>query len=135
MKVVLDCNVLIAAGLKDGVCREVIFEVVSKHTNYVSDEILVEYREVINREKFIKFSDYLTTLLKIVCENSKWLAPANKINQRLPDQSDAIYLELAIAAKAKYLITGNIKHFPDRQYSGTSIIPPSEFLKITKGSA
>ncbi len=135
MKVVLDCNVLIAAGLKDGVCREAIFEVVSKHTNYVSDEIFLEYKEVIQREKFIKFSGYLTTLLKIICESSKWLAPTNRINLRLPDQSDAMYLELALAAKAKYLITGNARHFPDRQYSGTSIISPAEFLKVTRASS
>lgn len=132
MKVVLDCNVLIAAGLKDGVCREVVFEVVTKHTNYVSDEIFLEYKEVIQRDKFIKFSGYLINLLKIICENSKWLASTNRINLRLPDQSDAMYLELALAAKAKYLITGNARHFPDRQYGGTLIISPAEFLKVTQ---
>lgn len=132
MKVVLDCNVLIAAGLKDGVCRGVVFEVVTKHSNYISDEILIEYRDVIQREKFFKFSEYLTELLKIVCENSKWLAPTNRMNIRLPDVNDEMYLRLAIAANAEYLITGNARHFPDRQYIGTTIISPADFLKVTR---
>ena len=66
------------------------------------------------REKLFKFYEYLTGLLKIICENSKWLAPANRINIRLPDVNDDMYLRLTLAADAKYLITGNARHFPDR---------------------
>lgn len=52
MLVVLDCNVLVSAGLTDGTCRAVIREVVARHRCVLSQEILAEYREVSARPKF-----------------------------------------------------------------------------------
>ena len=32
MKTVIDCNILISAGINDGICREVIKEIITKHS-------------------------------------------------------------------------------------------------------
>lgn len=50
------------------------------------------------------------------------------MNIKLPDPSDAKYINLAIAVHAKYIITGNIKDFPDLFYKNTRIISPREFF-------
>ncbi|KIE05725.1 hypothetical protein NF27_DC00040 [Candidatus Jidaibacter acanthamoeba] len=131
MKIILDCNVIIAAGLTDGVCRQVIFKIIKNHKNYVSEEILKEYIAVINRDKFKKHQSYLQKLLKIICEVLE-LAQVSTTSHRfeLPDIDDEKYLALACSVKADYLITGNLKHFPDKKYIYTKVISPGEFLAL-----
>lgn len=46
-----------------------------------------------------------------------------------PDPDDNIFIECADAARADYLITGNVRHFPDF-WKSTKVITPREFLTI-----
>lgn len=127
MKTVLDCNVIISAGLTDGVCRKVVKSVLDKHTNFISDPILLEYKNVIDRKKFYNARKQLFSILEIVCELSEWIQPQN-YNITLPDVDDLIYLNTALTAKVDYLITGNIKDFPKQQYQTVEIVAPAAFL-------
>jgi len=45
------------------------------------------------------------------------------------DPDDNIFLECADAARADYLITGNLKHFP-RFWKNTKIINSREFISL-----
>jgi len=127
MKTVLDCNVIISAGLTDGVCRKVVKNVLDKHINFISDPILLEYKNVIDRKKFYNVRNQLFSILEIVCELSEWIQPQN-YNITLPDGDDLIYLNTALTAKVDYLITGNIKDFPQQQYQAVEIVTPAAFL-------
>ncbi|QWR77079.1 hypothetical protein [Candidatus Magnetomonas plexicatena] len=49
MRVVLDCNVIISAGLNNGTCMELIEEVVLHHQLFLSQGIVDEYHEVTSR--------------------------------------------------------------------------------------
>lgn len=129
MKTVLDCNVVISAGLTDGACRKVLKKVLDQHNNFISDPILLEYKEVINRKKFYNVKNQLFSILEIVCELSEWIQPQN-YNITSPDNDDLIYLNTAIAAEADFLITGNIRDFPKKQYHETTVITPAEFFHI-----
>jgi predicted nucleic acid-binding protein len=40
-----------------------------------------------------------------------------------------MFIECADAARADYLITGNLKHFP-RFWKGTKVISPREFIEM-----
>ncbi|MDE0448823.1 MAG: PIN domain-containing protein [Spirochaetaceae bacterium] len=47
---------------------------------------------------------------------------------RLPDPDDEPFLEVAVAARAEYLVTGNGDHFtPDRR-AGVRVVSPREFI-------
>lgn len=46
----------------------------------------------------------------------------------LDDPDDNVYLATALAGEAAALITGNLKHFPERFYREIEILAPSEFL-------
>ena len=48
-----------------------------------------------------------------------------------PDPDDVMFLACAEAAKAHYLITGNIRHFPSR-WKYTKIVTPRAFIDIWK---
>ena len=129
MKIILDCNVIISAGLSDGNCRKVLFRVLQNHTLYVSKEILIEYKAVISRPKFKGVYNYLYRLIENVCEIAELIQPT-KCKFVLPDRDDLIYLEAALSARAEFLITGNIKDFPCRKYQLTRIITPKDFLDL-----
>ena len=130
MKIVLDCNVLISAGLINGNCRNVLMEVLHSHTNYVSDDIIREFRNVIFRKKFEPYKLNLVELLKLTCTLSTWIEkPAPNKEFTLPDIHDQIYLDLALEVSAHYIITGNAKDFPLGNYNLVQIITPQKFLQ------
>jgi uncharacterized protein len=129
MRLVLDCNVLVAATWSAGTCRRVFFEIIENHTLLVSAEILGEYVRVIAYPKFDKIRSSLkknhSTLLK-----TSILMPSLKSPFKLPDSADEIYLDLAYTAKAEAIITGNHKHFPETNYGGVKILSPRNFLNL-----
>lgn len=128
MKIVIDCNVIIAAGLTNGTSRKVVNTVLSYHQNFISDDIVREYRNVIIRPKFKNYFSHLIQIVENICICSKWVQDTPSISTySLPDQTDKIYLDLAIEVGAEYLITGNGKDFPEKKYDTTNIISPTEF--------
>ncbi|MCW5700606.1 MAG: hypothetical protein KIT00_12270 [Rhodospirillales bacterium] len=48
---------------------------------------------------------------------------------RLADADDEIYLATAVAGGAQALVTGNIRHFPDKIYGMVAVLTPREFLE------
>ena len=131
MKVVLDCNVLISAGLNAGTCRTVLSDVVGAHQLILSQAILQEYVTVARRPRFAVAGNTLIGLIKAVSGNAVLVDP-DPASVRLPDPKDQFYLDAAIAAGADVLITGNKKHFPEAAYYGVQIVSPREFLELAE---
>jgi predicted nucleic acid-binding protein len=52
------------------------------------------------------------------------------LKSHLPDPDDDPFLEIALAAKATAIITGNKRHFPKGEYEEIKILSPAEFLKV-----
>lgn len=75
MLVVLDCNVLISAGLTDGTCRAVIREVAAQHRCVLSQEIFAEYQEVTARPKFASLQTAFARLLVLLESVSVFVEP------------------------------------------------------------
>ncbi len=126
MKIVIDCNVIISAGLTKGTCRQVLLSVLDNHTLIVSEPILEEWACVIQREKFSAHRPYLETLLLSLCQLGTLVKPTSQ-PFLLPDKDDEKYLEAAQAGNATILITGNKKHFPESLYGETRIMAPAEY--------
>jgi putative PIN family toxin of toxin-antitoxin system len=130
MKVVLDCNVIIGAGLKPGgTCYQVIRETLLNHRCIVSKEILEEYRITINKPKLRKHRESIemiaNRLEKVAEEVTGAVSPF-----KLADSDDEIYLEAAISAQADILITGDLAHFSEPYYGTIRILRPHEFLSL-----
>ena len=134
MLVVLDCNVLVSAGLTDGACRSVFYEVVGYHHCVLSEEIVEEYREVTARPKFASLEPTYRQLISLLETVSIYVESAAS-SFSLPDSDDEIYLSAALEAVADVLVTGNKAHFPEEKYENTSIVTPRQFLnRISRGS-
>jgi len=91
--------------------------------------IINEYRVVLSRPTFKFDKNHVDYLLDVI-QACGHLVSALPLPARLPDLDDEPFLEVALAGKVKYLITGNIKHFPLKQRGHVSVVSPAMFLDI-----
>lgn len=130
LRLVLDTNIVVSAALKpDGLQRSVLLLALRKPIRlYTSDAILGEYRAVLSRPRLRIRKGIRRQLLQLVESNAHRIVPSVRLRVAA-DPDDDIFLECADAAKADYLITGNLSHFP-RYWKRTKIITSREFLDI-----
>ena len=125
-KVVIDTNIIISAAISDRGNPAKIMDLISdrKLQMYYSEEIFVEYTEVLSRARF-KFSLYKQeVILEKIKEIGTIIKPAVS-EIEMPDETDRKFYDAARNINA-YLITGNIKHYP----SEPLIMTPALFLTL-----
>ena len=130
LRLVIDTNVLISAALKPtGLQRTVLLLATTKPARlYVSRPILEEYRDVLTRPELQIRKGIRLQFLQLLKNRSYTVAPARRL-EVTSDPDDNIFLECADAARADYLITGNLKHFP-RFWKNTKIINSRDFISL-----
>jgi putative PIN family toxin of toxin-antitoxin system len=131
MKVVVDTNVLISSFLSpEGPPSKVVQMIMDGHLRVCYDmRILHEYAGVLERPKF-RISPILSAKLLDLVRAVGELICAAPLPLRLSDQSDMPFLEVALAAQAECLITGNLRHFPSSCRQGMRVFTPAEFLEF-----
>lgn len=132
---VFDSNIIVSAGInRKGAPGLLIDTVLARQLHAVTcPSILAEYREVSRRSKFLphKFPPFW---LGDLINESVYLPQPNPWPSTLPDPKDAPFLALAHASGA-WLVTGNLKHFPEQARRGVTVISPAEYLaKLTGGA-
>ena len=130
LRLVIDTNIVISAALKpDGLQRTVILLAIAKPARwYVSDSILAEYREVLSRPEFRIRKGLRQQLIQLIRSHSHPVHPSRRLDVA-KDPDDNRFLECADAARADYLVTGNLRHFP-RFWKTTKVITSREFIDI-----
>lgn len=126
---VLDTNVLVSALLSPYRPPARVLDRLlegSAHLCY-DTRIVGEYREVLARPKF-GFDEEATGALVDYLEASGELVAPRSLNLVLPDAADAMFLEVAAAARADCLVTGNLRHFPAEQRQGVLVVSPTELI-------
>jgi putative PIN family toxin of toxin-antitoxin system len=133
VRIVLDTNVLVAGLLAPfGPCGEIVRMVSSGELVLSLDaRTLTEYEEVLGRQKF-KFEKHKVDALLDYIEYRGTTVASSPLSQSLPDPDDEPFLEVALAAQAARLITGNELHFPADLCQRLSVFSPSEFLAFYK---
>ena len=125
-KVVIDTNILISSRLSALGNPAKIMRLIAdgQLEVYYNSEILKEYRRVLAYDKF-KFSlESQEFAVEIIKNIGNIINPViSKII--LPDESDRIFYDTAKAVNA-YLITGNLKHYPEESY----ILKPTQFIEM-----
>ncbi|MFH0974586.1 MAG: putative toxin-antitoxin system toxin component, PIN family [Spirochaetota bacterium] len=127
MKIVLDTNVLISALLNpEGIPAVLLSLIVNGKLKLLYDNrILSEYFEVLNRKKFNFKSEWIEPLIDFIRNEGEFII-ANPVFKSFKDKDDIKFYEVAKSGNAKYIITGNINHFPKEDLIKT----PAEFLNI-----
>lgn len=131
MIVVLDCNVIVSAGWKDGFVRSVVRHAIECHDIIISPAIIEEYKRVAGYEKFsAETAAYITDVIAEIKSCARMVEPVCA-SVVLPDPDDGKFVEAAITADADFIVTGNLKHFPDGCYGSTRVISVRGFAELT----
>ena len=130
VRIVIDTNIVVSAALKpDGLQRTVLVLAITKPARlYVSDAILAEYREVLSRSELQIRKGLRQQLLQLIRSTAHLVVPLYHL-QVANDPDDNKFLECADAARADYMVTGNLRHFP-RFWKQTKVISSREFISI-----
>ena len=128
---VVDTNVFVAALLtrNDDSATVKIYEAIAdgRITPLYHQDILAEYAEVLSRPKF-KFSEKkINAVLDLIVKYGVEVFP-KPTGEILIDMDDLIFYEVTMEKREddSYLVTGNQKHYPVREF----IVTPAEMLQI-----
>jgi len=128
--VVIDTNVLVSAVLKShsvpGSIVELAFD--GPIIPILNEAIEKEYREVLSRPKFHLPEDLIEGIMSTFHKRAIYV-DAEHLDVELPDPKDLVFYEVVMEEKKEeeaYLVTGNIRHFPNRPF----IVTPREMLDI-----
>lgn len=128
--VVIDTNVLVSAVLKShsvpGSIVELAFD--GPIIPILNETIEKEYREVLSRPKFHLPEDLIEGIMSTFHKRAIYV-DAEHLDVELPDPKDLVFYEVVMEERKEedaYLVTGNIRHFPNRPF----IVTPREMLDI-----
>ena len=130
---VVDTNVIVSALIAknpDSPPRQVFRAMLSGDIIplYHSD-ILDEYEEVLGRKKFHLKKETIQTVLEAIRQFGVEVMP-RPTGESLIDMDDLVFYEVAMEKcdDDDYLVTGNQKHYPVRDF----IVTPAEMLEILR---
>jgi len=128
--VVIDTNVLVSAVLKShsvpGSIVELAFD--GPIIPILNEAIEKEYREVLSRPKFHLPEDLIEGIMSTFHKRAIY-DDAEHLDVELPDPKDLVFYEVVMEERKEedaYLVTGNIRHFPNKPF----IVTPREMLDI-----
>ena len=127
--VVIDTNVFVSAYLThnfNSATSKIVDSLFKgKMVLLYNDEIMAEYQEVLSRSQF-----------KISIEERKALfdyirlygvaAERTSFDKLFIDESDRVFYEIAMSKEDSFLVTGNLKHYPQEP----RVVTPAQMLEI-----
>lgn len=128
---VIDTNVIVSALISKNPesSTRLVFRAMFSGTivPLYSDAILYEYDEVLKRQKFHLKAETVQTVLNAIRQFGVEVVPYPS-GEILVDMDDLVFYEVAIAKRENnaYLVTGNLKHYPSRDF----VITPAKMLYI-----
>ena len=128
---VIDTNVIVSALLKwnsvPGVVLQAVFNgfVIPVY----NDEILNEYRNVLNRPKFGFSSELISETISQIESLGVMENALETVAEAMPDPKDIVFYSIALShgkTAETHLVTWNVKHFP----ANPIVVTPRQMLDI-----
>lgn len=134
----MDTNVLYQALRSIGGASHFILGLVRarKVQLLLSVAVFEEYRDVLNRSGSLREMQLtradISHVLAFLAYDGEPVAIHFKLRPNLRDEADNMFIELAFAGQARYVITNNTKDFRsgDLKFDGFDIVTPAEFSRI-----
>jgi putative PIN family toxin of toxin-antitoxin system len=130
LKAVLDTNVVLSAHLNMHGPSQVIFDLVFSRffRCFISNSLLEEYEEVLSRPHFGVDAHKIARSIRLLRKAAILVVPSKRLSVTL-DPDDNKVLECALEARADYVVTGNVRDYPE-QFQDIRIIPPRRFMTL-----
>jgi putative PIN family toxin of toxin-antitoxin system len=133
LRVVIDTNHIMSAILSARGASSKLIDWMTREEDYfqllLSHAIWKEYRTVADWLIPESRKEERARILNVLFLRADWIEPKIQLHE-CSDISDNRFLECAVAGKADYLVTKNIRHFPPKEYSGVKIVRVRNFLEV-----
>lgn len=137
MRVVVDTNVIVS-GLRKGssapthiidLWRDGEIDILA------SEETISELERVLGYPRVRRLTSYSDERIQMFLEEFRkeaiLIKVENKVDVVVNDPTDNMFLDLAVAGNAKYIVSGDTKHLlPLEQYQGIEIVSPASFIAV-----
>jgi uncharacterized protein len=129
-RVVLDTNIFVSMAL-GGLVGKINDEWrAGKFILVVSEDIVSEYVDVLQRPKLHLKSRTIAAIVNRVYRKAEFVTPEEKIFVVLADTTDNKFIEAAIKGKTDYIVSGD-KHLLElKEYKSIPIITAREFIIV-----
>jgi putative PIN family toxin of toxin-antitoxin system len=132
LKVVIDTNVVLSAlrSLNGASNKLMTLLGTDKFIPCISIGLILEYEDVLSRKLHNLNKIQVKQFLDYICLVSEQTKVHFLWRPTLKDPRDHMLLELAVAARASYIITYNIVDFKEANKFNIEIIRPRDFLDL-----
>ena len=127
MTVVLDTNVVAAALVTEGLCREVLHRGVRLRVLATSRPLMDELEATLKRK--FRITPAAAAFLKAFGQQVLFVDPEPLSKPVCRDPDDDLVLATAVGARATTIVTGDDDLLVLRSYSGIEICTPRRFLE------
>ena len=137
---VLDTNVLVS-----GLCRyfgsdtyEIVRAIGVKWNLAATPQIFLEYQDVLLRSRIRKLTGLSVSdterILDYIADVAEKTSTYYSWRPNLPDESDNKFVDCAIACQAKFIVTGNRRHFDCSELGPFLflVVGPCEFAELIR---
>ena len=131
MRVVYDTNVVVSGVLKpESIPATLVSLALAQRVRLcLPPPILAEYTAVLHRPKFGFEAHSIAALLEDLARTALLVRPAMRLTVA-PDEADNRFLECALEARATFLVTWNLRHFPVATFEDIQILAPARFAYV-----
>jgi putative PIN family toxin of toxin-antitoxin system len=131
VRVVYDTNVVVSGVLKpESIPATLVSLALAQRVHLcLSPPILAEYAAVLHRPKFGFEAHSIDAVLEDLTRVALLVHPTMRLDVA-PDEADNRFLECALEARAAFLVTGNLRHFPVATFQDIQILAPARFAHV-----
>lgn len=126
---VIDTNVLVSALIThnplSATAKVMRLLLDGSFTPLYDSDIIEEYQEVLNRQKFKLVEGVADAIISHIIEHGI-VASRASFHEHMPDEDDRVFYEIALGTDGSVLVTGNQKHYPKTPI----IVSPADFIDI-----
>jgi uncharacterized protein len=131
MKIVIDTNIFVSSFFWGRYPREVYERIINGFDElYITDEIIMEIKSVMNSSKFNLNSIEIEDYIKIIEKYSKKIVSKNILKPISRDKNDDKILQCGLDGNVDYIVTGDKDLLILREYKAIKIKKPKDYLEI-----
>ena len=130
-RVVFDTNILISGYLWGGIPRKALEK--TRTTEWIlvlSEDGIKEFIRVLSYSKFALTAPEIQPIITDLEENAEFVEVKSSVEIIKEDPSDNIFLSLALAGGASYIVSGDSHLLNIKRYKDIEIITAKQFTEI-----
>ena len=130
LRIVIDSNVIVSAFLFGGPPRRVLESVIAgRSLCFISLAILDEVRDVLQRPKFGLTPDQALAIVEELHALCRVVTPSGTVDAIQADPDDNRVLECALAAEARFIVSGDAHLLKLGRWRDIVIQSPADFAR------